>query len=103
MYTASKYTFSPPDLGNMVPNSSQMNRPQKESTKPRTQSMSDAPTEPTDPRMEEGVEKMPVPMIRPTLYKEVSERSTKGQVLEDVHEQRAAEHAEVTTHAFGGV
>ena len=51
-----------------MPNSSQMKSPQKERTKPSTQSMSDAPTDPTDPRIEEGVEKMPVPMMRPTLW-----------------------------------
>lgn len=67
LYTASKYTFSPPLLGNMVPNSSQTNRPQKDMTSPRSHSISDAPTEPTDPRIEEGVEKIPVPMVLPTL------------------------------------
>ena len=44
-----------------------MNSPQNDKTKPSTQSMSDAPTEPTEPRIDDGVEKMPVPMIRPTL------------------------------------
>ena len=42
----------------MVPNSSQIKSPQKERTKPRTQRMREAPTDPTEPRMEEGVEKM---------------------------------------------
>lgn len=51
----------------MVPNSNQMNRPQKDSTKPRTQSIMDAPTDPTDLRIDDGVEKMPVPMMWPTL------------------------------------
>ena len=51
----------------MVPNSSQMNRPQADRAKPNTQSMSEAPTEPTEPKMDEGVENIPVPMIRPTL------------------------------------
>jgi hypothetical protein len=55
LYTASRYTFSPPERGNMVPYSSQTNSPQNDRTKPRTQSIRDAPTEPTDPRMEEGV------------------------------------------------
>jgi hypothetical protein len=66
-YTASRYTFSPPDRGNMVPNSSQTKSPQNERAKPRTQSIRDAPTDPTDPRMEDGVENMPVPMIVPML------------------------------------
>ena len=66
-YTASRYTFSPPERGNIVPNSSQMNSPQNDKTKPSTQSIKDAPTEPTDPRIEDGVEKIPVPIIRPTL------------------------------------
>ena len=52
LYTASRYTCSPPERGNIVPNSSQMNSPQNERTKPSTQSMSEAPTEPTDPRIE---------------------------------------------------
>ena len=67
LYTASRYTFSPPERGIIVPNSSQMKRPQNDRMKPSTQSMRDAPTDPTDPRIEEGVEKMPVPMMRPTL------------------------------------
>lgn len=70
LYTASRYTFSPPDRGNIVPNSSQMKRPHAERMKPRTHSMRDAPTDPTEPRIDDGVEKMPVPMIRPTLKKD---------------------------------
>jgi len=66
-YTASRYTFSPPERGNMVPNSSQMKSPHTESAKPRTQSIRDAPTDPTDSRMDDGVENIPVPMIMPTL------------------------------------
>lgn len=66
-YTASRYTFSPPERGNMVPNSSQINNPQNDSAKPRAQSIKDAPTDPTDPRMDDGVENMPVPIILPTL------------------------------------
>lgn len=68
LYTASRYTFSPPDRGNIVPYSSQTKSPQNDSTKPSVQSIRDAPTECTEPRIEEGVEKMPVPMIRPTLH-----------------------------------
>ena len=52
----------------MVPYSSQMKRPQNERTKPRSQSMRDAPTEPTDLRMEDGVENIPVPIILPILH-----------------------------------
>ena len=69
LYTASRYTFSPPERGIMVPNSSQTKRPQKDSTNPRTQSMPvrEAPTEFTDESIDDGVEKIPVPIIRPTL------------------------------------
>lgn len=35
--------------------------------KPRTQSIKDAPTLPTLEVMEDGVEKIPVPIIRPIL------------------------------------
>jgi hypothetical protein len=51
----------------MVPNSSQTKSPQKESKKPDTQSNRDAPTDPTDPMMLDGVENIPVPMTRPML------------------------------------
>ena len=67
LYTASKYTFSPPERGYMVPNSSQTNRPQKDRTKPRTQSMREAPTEWTEESIDEGVEKIPLPITEPTL------------------------------------
>jgi hypothetical protein len=67
LYTASKYTFSPPERGNIVPYSSQTKRPQNDSRKPRTHNMREAPTEPTELRIEEGVENIPVPIIRPTL------------------------------------
>jgi len=67
LYTASKYTFSPPERGNIVPYSSQTKRPQNDSRKPRTHNMREAPTEPTELRMEDGVENIPVPIIRPTL------------------------------------
>jgi len=70
-YTASRYTFSPPDRGNMVPNSSQTKSPQRERMKPRTQSIRDAPTDPTKPRMDDGVENIPVPMMVPTLVANV--------------------------------
>ena len=66
-YMASRYTFSPPERGIMVPSSSQTRSPQNESTSPKSQSISDAPTDPTDPMMDEGVENIPVPMIVPTL------------------------------------
>ena len=76
-YTASRYTFSPPERGNMVPNSSQIKSPQNESTKPATQSDRDAPTDPTDPRILEGVENMPVPMIRPILGTDLVRKRTR--------------------------
>ena len=66
-YTASRYTFSPPDRGNIVPNSSQTKSPQSERAKPITQSVRDAPTDPTKPRMDDGVENIPVPMMAPRL------------------------------------
>ena len=52
----------------MVPYSNHINNPQKESKNPRAQSIKDAPTEPTEERIEEGVKNIPVPMIRPTLH-----------------------------------
>ena len=87
-YMASRYTFSPPDRGIIVPSSSQTKRPQNESTSPRTQSISEAPTDPTDPRMEEGVENMPVPMIVPTLSVVVRQEKSIGW-KEVIHEHRA--------------
>jgi hypothetical protein len=51
----------------MVPNSSQMKSPQSDNARPRTQSIRDAPTDPTDSRMDDGVENIPVPMMQPTL------------------------------------
>ncbi len=51
----------------MVPNSSQIKRPQNEREKPATQSNKDAPTDPTDLRMVDGVENIPVPITRPML------------------------------------
>ena len=66
LYTASRYTFSPLERGIIVPNSSQTKRPQKDSMNPRTQSMREAPTELTEESIEDGVEKTPVPIIRPT-------------------------------------
>ena len=63
----------------MVPNSSQIKSPQSERAKPKTQSIRDAPTDPTKPRMDDGVENMPVPMMAPTLVANVrkSERSNR--------------------------
>ena len=63
LYTASRYTFSPPERGIIVPNSIQTKRPQKDSTNPRTQSMREAPTELTEESIDDGVEKIPVPII----------------------------------------
>jgi hypothetical protein len=74
-YTASRYTFSPPERGNIVPNSSQMKSPQNESKKPATQSKRDAPTEPTEPRILDGVENIPVPIMRPILGTDISEET----------------------------
>src|SRR6266852_1986230 len=66
-YTASRYTFSPPERGNMVKNSSHIKSPQNERKKPATQSNRDAPTDPTELRIVDGVENIPVPIIRPML------------------------------------
>ena len=66
LYTASEYTFSPPEQGNIVPYSSHTKRPQNDSRKPRNHNTREAPMEPTELRME-GVENIPVPIIRPTL------------------------------------
>jgi hypothetical protein len=51
----------------MVPNSSHVKSPQNEREKPATQSNKDAPTDPTELRIVDGVEKIPVPIIRPML------------------------------------
>ena len=67
VYTASKYTFSPPERGNIEPSSSHTNRPQKDRANPSAQRSKEAPTEWTEVRIEDGVEKIPVPIIRPTL------------------------------------
>jgi hypothetical protein len=52
----------------MHPNSNQTQSPANESTAPRSQRRRAAPTEPTEDVMLDGVEKMPVPIIRPMLY-----------------------------------
>lgn len=52
----------------MHPNSSQMNRPANDSANPKAHSKSAAPTLPTLSVMEDGVEKMPVPIILPMLW-----------------------------------
>jgi hypothetical protein len=62
----------------MVPNSSQTKSPQKESKKPATQSNTEAPTDPTDPRMLDGVENIPVPIIRPMLCADLVRVKNKG-------------------------
>lgn len=51
----------------MHPNSSQMKRPANASTSPKPHSSRAAPTLPTLSVMEDGVEKIPVPMILPML------------------------------------
>jgi hypothetical protein len=53
----------------MHPNSSQTKRPAKERMAPSTQRRRAAPTEPTEDVMLDGVENIPVPMIRPMLLK----------------------------------
>ena len=55
----------------MAPNSSQTKSPQSEKAKPMTQSIRNTPTDPTEPRMNDGVENIPVPMIVPTLVANV--------------------------------
>lgn len=101
-YTASRYTFSPPERGNIVPNSSQMKSPQNENKKPATQSKRDAPMEPTEPRILDGVENIPVPIIRPMLetdFEDVIRRDGRG----GIHEHRTAEHTQMTTHSTSRV
>ena len=51
-----------------------MKSPQNESKKPATQSKRDAPTEPTEPRILDGVENIPVPIMRPILGTDISAR-----------------------------
>jgi len=67
LYTAFEYTFFPPERRNIVPYSSHTKRPQNDSRKPRNHNTREAPMEPTELRMEEGVENIPVSIIRPTL------------------------------------
>ena len=57
--------------------------------KPRTQRQSEAPTEPTEPKMDDGVEKTPVPMTRPTLRARQHAKQKAAATAADVHEQRA--------------
>lgn len=90
-YMVSKYTFSPPERGHVVPISIHTRSPpvrkiakiiycvgdficdsQSERRKPSAQSNKLAPMEPTPPNIELGVLKIPVPIIRPIL----SHRST---------------------------
>ena len=52
-----------------------MKRPHMQDARPRSQSMNAAPTLPTLETTEEGVEKMPVPMMRPILWKAMSVRT----------------------------
>lgn len=52
----------------MHPNSSHTQRPANDNASPRTHSINAAPTLPTLFVMDDGVEKMPVPIIRPTLF-----------------------------------
>jgi len=51
----------------MQPNSSQMRRPAKEMKSPASHRSIAAPTLPTPETIDEGVEKIPVPMMRPML------------------------------------
>ena len=67
LYTASKYTFSPPERGNIVPNSRNTRRPQKDTRQPRDQQRREEPTLCTEERIEDGVLKIPRPIIFPTL------------------------------------
>lgn len=50
-----------------MPSSRVTRRLAKERRKPRTQRRREAPIECTDVRIEEGVEKIPVPIMRPML------------------------------------
>ena len=56
--------------------------------------MRDAPTEPTEPRMDEGVEKIPVPIIRPTLDETMYQGAVSAKAITlDAHEQCTTEDA----------
>lgn len=66
-YAASRYTFSPPLRGIMQANSSQTQSPDTDSRSPSTHRSIEAPKDPTPLTIEEGVEKIPVPIIRPIL------------------------------------
>lgn len=52
----------------MHPNSSHTQSPANDSASPSTHNSNAAPTLPTPLVMDDGVEKMPVPMMRPTLF-----------------------------------
>jgi hypothetical protein len=102
-YTASRYTFSPPERGYMVPNSSQIKSPQNESKKPATQTNKDAPTDPTDPRIVDGAENMPVPIILPMLGTDLVRKARKIARKGLIHEHCAAKYTQVATHSPGCV
>ena len=82
----------------MVPYSNHINNPQKESKNPRAQSIKDAPTEPTEERIEEGVEKIPVPMIRPTLHENFRHVDQGKDGLKSRHNHGTAEDTQVSAH-----
>jgi hypothetical protein len=102
-YTTSRYTFSPPERGNMVPNSSHIKSPQNERKKPATQSNKDAPTDPTELRIVDEVEKIPVPIIRPILETNSMRKGFKLTRRGWVHEHCAAKYAQMAPHPTGRI
>lgn len=65
--------------------------------------MSEAPTEPTEPKIEDGVEKIPVPITRPTLVDMSSDHRRITPENADLHEQCTAEDTEVAAEAAGSI
>lgn len=102
-YTASRYTFSPPERGNMEPSSSHIKSPQNEKKKPATQKIKEAPTDPTELRIVDGVEKIPVPIIRPMLETSSMRKGFKITRRSGLHEHCAAKYAQMAPHPTGRI
>ena len=64
--------------------------------------MKEAPTDPTDPKMDDGVQKIPVPIIPPTL-ENVAKVQGMCYVAYDLHQHSTAEHPQMTLHAPRGI
>ena len=101
-YAASRYTFSPPLRGIMQPSSSHIRRPANERRNPRVHSIKDAPTLPVLLKMDDGVEKMPVPMIRLMLqqYEYCARQHEHGRSHEECCREEAQVPAQTSFRSF---